>query len=173
MNTAVIETRDADVMKANSLAGKYLSFVLGKEEYGIEILTVREIISVIEITTIPEVPHFVKGVINLRGSVIPVVDLRLKFGMPEKEYDKETCTIVVNLHDNFMGIIVDTVSEVLDIVEDQIDPPPSFGAAINTDFIHGMGKVKEKVVILLDISNVLSAEAAEIIQTAGATQPKT
>lgn len=159
-------------MQVKSRAGKYLSFVLGEEEYGIEILTVREIISVIEITTIPGMPHFIKGVINLRGNVIPVIDLRLKFGMPEKEYDKETCTIVVNMHDHFMGIIVDTVSEVLNIVEDQIDPPPSLGATINTDFIYGMGKVKEKVVILLDISNVLSAEAAEIIQAASAAQPK-
>jgi purine-binding chemotaxis protein CheW len=135
---------------------KYLTFILGEEEYGIEILKVREIIGVIEIVALPNAPSYIKGVVNLRGSVIPVVDLRLKFNMPEKEYNKETCIIVVNMLYRHIGIIVDTVSEVLDIQEDDIDDPPSFGASIEANFIHGMGKVGDRVKILLDIDNVLN-----------------
>lgn len=141
-----------------NLEGKYLSFILGDEEYAIEILTVREIISFIEITAIPNVPGYIKGVVNLRGKVIAVIDLRLKFGLPEKEYDKSTCTIVVSHKDRFIGIIVDTVSEVLEIRNEEIDPPPGFGTSMNTDFILGMGKVKDMVVILLDICKVLESE---------------
>lgn len=147
------------------LEGKYLSFILGDEEYAIEILTVREIISVIDITAIPNVPDYIKGVINLRGKVIAVIDLRLKFGMPEKEYDKSTCTIVVSYGDRFMGIIVDTVSEVLEVHDQDIDPPPSFGSLVSTDFILGMGKVKDMVVILLDICKVLESEDLKMIQS--------
>ncbi len=143
--------------------GKYLTFVLGHEEYGLEILKVREIISVMEITEVPQVPPFIKGVINLRGKVIPVIDLRLKFGMPAIEYTRETCIIVVNVHDLLLGIVVDTVAEVLDIIEKDIDPPPTFGSSIKTDFILGMGKVKGKVKILLDIDKVLSAEELEAV----------
>lgn len=165
MDTAEVVKSLANTADMKSKEGKYLSFILGDEEYGIEILTVREIISVIEITSIPNVPAFVKGVINLRGAVIPVIDLRLKFGMPEKEYGKETCTIVVNLGSQFIGIIVDTVSEVLDIHENEIDAPPSFGGSAQTDFILGMGKVKEKVVILLDIGKILLSEQIAAIQS--------
>lgn len=163
-NTNVVDAAVLEPQKSQSKAGKYLSFILGDEEYGIEILAVREIITVIEITTVPQVPHYVKGVINLRGSVIPVIDLRLKFDMPEKEYDKETCTIVVKLGNHFMGIIVDTVSEVLDIHDEQMDNPPSFGSSVDTDFILGMGKIKEKVVILLDIEKVLQNDRLAELQ---------
>jgi purine-binding chemotaxis protein CheW len=143
--------------------GKYLTFVLGHEEYGLEILKVREIISVMEITEVPQVPAFIKGVINLRGKVIPIIDLRLKFGMSAIEYTRETCIIVVNVHDLLLGIVVDTVAEVLDIIEKDIDPAPTFGSAIKTDFILGMGKVKGKVKILLDIDKVLSSEELEVV----------
>ena len=139
-----------------SLEGKYLTFVLNKEEYGLEILKVREIIGVMDITPVPQTPPFVKGIINLRGKVIPVVDLRLKFTMPEIEYTKETCIIVVDLVSRLMGIIVDTVSEVLDITAKDIEPTPSLGSDIKTDFILGMGKIKGKVKILLDINRVLT-----------------
>ena len=140
--------------------GKYLTFFLGEEEYGVEILTVREIISVLEITALPTMPDYVKGVINLRGSVIPVIDLREKFGMPHKEYDDETCTIVVNLNDYYIGIIVDRVSEVMDINGEEIDPPPKFGTSVHTEFMTGIGKTKERVVVLLDIEKVLTEEKA-------------
>jgi purine-binding chemotaxis protein CheW len=145
---------------------KYLTFVLGHEEYGLEILKVREIISVMEITQVPHVPPYIKGVINLRGKVIPVMDLRLKFGMEPLEYNRETCIIVINMGGVVLGIVVDTVAEVLDIHETDIDPPPSFGTAVRTDFILGMGKVKGKVKILLDIEKVLSAEEMEAVAAA-------
>ena len=139
-----------------SLSGKYLTFVLGKEEYGLEILIVREIIGIMDITQVPQTPSFVTGVINLRGKVIPVINLRLKFGMEEEEYTKETCIIVVEAGSVLIGIIVDTVSEVIDITDNDIEPTPSFGSNIKSDFILGMGKVKDQVKILLDIGKVLS-----------------
>ncbi len=138
--------------------GKYLTFVLGDEEYGLEILRVREILGMLPITAVPRTPPFVKGVINLRGKVIPVVDLRLKFGMPEIEHSQETCVVVVEVGEVQMGIIVDTVQEVLDITEDMVEDAPSFGTKVDTDFILGMGKVNNKVKILLDIEKVLSSE---------------
>jgi purine-binding chemotaxis protein CheW len=151
--------------KANGREGKYLTFVLGGEEYGLEILKVREIIGLMEITSVPQTPVFIKGVINLRGKVIPVIDLRLKFGMEEAEPTEETCIIVVDIGGAMIGILVDTVSEVLHVMADQIEPAPSFGGSIDTGFILGMGKIKGKVKILLDIDSVLSAE--ELTRAAG------
>jgi len=121
-------------------AGKYLTFALAEEEYGLEILKVREIISMSEITSVPKTPEFVKGVINLRGKVIPVIDLRLKFTMEEVPYTDETCIIVVDVDGIEMGIIVDHVSEVLDIASGDIEDAPEFGASVDIDFILGMGK---------------------------------
>jgi len=154
--TAPVETTNH--LDTSALEGKYLTFVLNNEEYGLEILKVREIIGLMEITPVPQTPPFIKGIINLRGKVIPVMDLRLKFGMPETEYTKETCIIVVNIDNRLMGIIVDTVSEVLDINAKDIEPAPSLGSSIKTDFILGMGKIKGKVKILLDIDRVMSIE---------------
>ena len=139
-------------------AGKYLTFSLAGEEYGLEILKVREIIGMMGITAIPRTPPFIKGVINLRGKVIPVVDLRLKFGLAEGQRTDETCTIVVDVGSVEMGIIVDKVSEVLDIAKEDIEDTPSFGTSVDTEFILGMGKAKGKVTILLDINRVLSTE---------------
>ncbi|KKL28772.1 hypothetical protein LCGC14_2371790 [marine sediment metagenome] len=143
--------------------GKYLTFALGPEEYGLEILKVREIIGIMDIAEVPRTPDFVKGVINLRGKVIPVIDLRLKFQMETIEQTEETCIIVVDVDGVEMGIIVDKVSEVLDIAGEEIEEPPSFGANVDTDFILGMGKAQERVTILLDIGKVLSSmEVAEL-----------
>ena len=139
--------------------GKYLTFSLAREEYGLEILKVREIIGIMDITAVPQMPPHVKGVVNLRGKVIPVVDLRLKFGMESAEYTEATCIIVVDVG-TLVGIIVDTVQEVLDIESAQIDPPPPLGASVDTTFILGMGKVREEVKILLDINKVLNEEKA-------------
>ncbi len=139
-----------------SKAGKYLTFVLAEEEYGLEILKVREINGLMDITAVPRTPEFVKGVINLRGKVIPVMDLRLKFGMEEAEHTEETCIIVVQVGQIEMGIIVDKVSEVLDIAGGQIEDAPEFGAHVQTDFILGMGKADSRVIILLDIDKVLT-----------------
>ena len=155
-------------------AGKYLTFKLGVEEYGLEILKVQEIIKMMDITRVPRTPPFVRGVINLRGKVIPVVDLRLKFCMESRENTEKTCVIVVQVaHANAasgvitMGTIVDEVSEVLDINSEQIEPAPEFGTSVNTDFILGMGKVAKKVVMLLDIDKVLSSgELASVAKVA-------
>lgn len=149
---------------ASAHEGKYLTFVLGKEEYGLEILQVREIIGLMHITLIPRVPSYMKGVINLRGKIIPVIDLRLKFGMECHAYTSETCVIVLNLNEMLMGIIVDKVSEVIDITRDHIEQSPRLGVDINTDFITGMGKVGNKVVILLDIEKVLNEDRALVQQ---------
>ena len=139
-------------------AGKYLTFSLADEEYGLEILKVREIIGLMAITAVPGTPHFVKGVVNLRGKVIPVVDLRLKFGLAEKQRTEETCIIVVNVGTVETGIIVDKVSEVLDVAGEDIEDTPSFGAKFNTDYILGMAKMGKGVKLLLDIDRVLSSE---------------
>ena len=136
---------------------KYLTFTLGDEEYGLEILKVREIIGLMEITNVPRMPNFVRGVINLRGKVIPVIDLRQKFGMERADNTKETCIIVVDLDGLLMGIVVDKVSEVLDIQEQDIEETPTFGVSVDTEFIMGIGKAKGKIVIVLDIRRVLTA----------------
>jgi purine-binding chemotaxis protein CheW len=137
---------------------KYLTFALEQETYALEILMVREIIGLMEITKVPRMPDFVRGVINLRGKVIPVIDLRCKFGMETVEETKETCIIVVDLNDMLMGIVVDRVSEVLDIPKEEIEDTPSFGVTVTTEFILGIGKVKGKVIIILDIRAVLTSE---------------
>ena len=149
-------------------AGKYLTFYLAEEEYGLEILKVREIIGTMDITAVPRTPQFVKGVINLRGKVIPVVDLRLKVGMAEAERTDQTCIIVVDIGEVEMGIIVDRVSEVLNIAGHDIEDAPSFGAQVETDFILGLGKVNEKVTILLDISKLLSHSDVVAVQQSDA-----
>ena len=116
-----------------------------------------------DITTVPQTPEYMKGVINLRGKVIPVIDLRLKFGMPEEEHTQETCVIVVEVNNTSLGIIVDSVSEVSDINGGEIEDAPSFGQGIDTSFIMALGKVKDKIIILLDIEAVLSSEELEMV----------
>jgi purine-binding chemotaxis protein CheW len=142
--------------------GKYLTFALGREEYGLEILKVREIIGYMDITVVPRTPPHVKGVINLRGQVISVVDLRAKFGMNEADRTEQTCIVVVDISRDGrrinIGIIVDRVSEVLNIAEENTEDAPEFGAGIDTSFIRGMGKIGNTVKILLDIDKVLNAE---------------
>ena len=150
-------------------AGKYLTFGLAEEEYGLEILRVREIIGMMEITAVPRTPAYVKGVINLRGKVIPVVDLRLKVGMAAEERTDQTCIIVVNIGEVEMGIIVDQVREVINISAENIEEPPSFGDQVDTEFILGMGKSETKVTILLDISKLLSkSDIADLTSAADA-----
>jgi purine-binding chemotaxis protein CheW len=142
---------------------KFLTFCLGKEEYGVDILAVREIIGVIDVTPLPQTPDYVNGIINLRGRIIPVLDLRTRFRLPTVEHTAHTCIIVLEVGDGDtderyqMGVIVDTVSEVLDIPDDAIEPAPDFGCSVHTDFVKGVGKVKDRVIILLDIEKVLAA----------------
>ena len=137
--------------------GKFLTFKLKDEEYGLEILKVREILGLMDITSVPQTPDYVMGVVNLRGQVIPVIDLRLKFGMARSDYDKRTCIIVVDVEGVMMGIVVDTVSEVMNIESGNIEETPSFGTKLNTEYIMGMGKVEGKVKILLDIGKVVTS----------------
>jgi purine-binding chemotaxis protein CheW len=164
---------------AAATAGKYLTFALGAEEYGLEILKVREIIGMMEITAVPRSPAYVKGVINLRGQVISVADLRAKFGMEAVARTEQTCVIVVEIAAGngrklSMGIIVDHVSEVLDVAAGSIEPAPDFGAAVDTAFILGMGKIGKGVKILLDIDKVLTGEErAHLAEVAeAAAQPE-
>ncbi|MFQ5536321.1 MAG: chemotaxis protein CheW [Gemmatimonadota bacterium] len=144
--------------EVESRGGKYLSFFLDDEEYGIEILRIREIIGLLPVTVVPRTPDFVRGVVNLRGKVIPVVDLRVKFGMDPVPETEETCIIVVQSQENLMGVMVDKVSEVLDINGEEIVDAPSLGHDVNTDYILGIGKSEGGIKLLLDIEKALMTE---------------
>lgn len=150
--------------------GKYLTFTLADEEYGIGILKIKEIIGMMPFTAVPQTPHYVKGVINLRGKVIPVMDLRLRFGMEAIDYTDRTCIIVVEItgeSSNVMiGIVVDTVSEVLNIKSEDIEDTPAFGTTLDTDYILGMAKTEGGVKILLDIDKVLRADEIAMLSEA-------
>ena len=162
-----ITTMDQTIKEATIKTGKYLTFSLAQEQYGIGILKIKEIIGMMPITTVPRTPVFVRGVINLRGKVIPVIDLRLKFDMEKSDYDERTCIIVVEIDSDEMtvliGIIVDSVSEVLNIQESDIEPTPGFGSALDTDYILGMAKMDRGVKILLDIDKVLNTKEIKIL----------
>jgi len=164
------ETMDQATKAMVDKEGKYLTFTLAAEEYGIGILKVKEIIGMMPITTVPQTPEFVKGVINLRGKVIPVMDLRLRFGMEPMDYSERTCIIVVEIEGAsgtvFIGIVVDAVSEVLNIKGDSIEETPTFGTKLNTDYILGMAKMEGGVKILLDIDRVLSTEEVAVLAKA-------
>jgi purine-binding chemotaxis protein CheW len=148
----------ATVQRTGKRAGKYLTFFLAREEYGLEILKVHEIMGVMPITRVPRTPSFVRGVINLRGKVIPIVDLRAKFGMEEAAASAENCIIVVQVHGAQTGVMVDRVSEVSDIADAQIEDAPSFGSDVQTDFLLGIAKSTDRVRLLLDIERVLSTK---------------
>lgn len=139
---------------------RYLTFHLGREDYGIEIQYVIEIIVMHKITEVPDTPRYIKGVINLRGSVIPVMDVREKFGLESRDYDERTCIVVVNYNEVIVGLIVDTVSEVLDIPENLIDPPPRAHSDKKNNYLKGMGKIGDQVKILLNIQKILHLEEA-------------
>jgi purine-binding chemotaxis protein CheW len=153
---------EAEARHTSGLGGKYLTFTLGNEEYGVPVLKVREIIKVMDITQVPQVPEHVLGVINLRGKVIPVIDLRRKFGFPSLEYTERTCIIVADVDlapvRVMMGIVVDSVSEVLNVTESEIDETPDFGGQNTTDYLLGLAKVKGTVKILLDLDRVLGSD---------------
>lgn len=142
--------------------GKFLTFVLGKEHYGLEIRYVTEIIGIQKITPVPDLPDYVKGVINLRGKVIPVMDVRLRFRMPARDYDERTCIIVIEAKKTTVGLIVDTVSEVLEIPADKIEAAHQFHKGYGNQFMKGMGKVGDEVKILLDASALLFKDAEHL-----------
>jgi purine-binding chemotaxis protein CheW len=145
--------------------GKFLTFTLDGEEYAVSIHKVKEIIGMMPITIVPRTPIFLKGVMNLRGKMIPIVDLRLKFGMEELEYTDRTCVIIVEVGAStgpvLVGLVVDAVSEVLHIKEEEIEEPPAFGGKFQTDHILGLAKTGGQVKILLDMDKVLDPDAAE------------
>lgn len=157
-------------MSSETKSGKYLTFQLADEDYGIALLQIKEIIGMMPITAVPRTPAFVKGVINLRGQVIPVTDLRLKFGMNESGYTDRTCIIVVEVQGEAatvqVGVVVDAVSEVLQISEDDIEATPSFGAKVDTEYILGMANMDEGVKILLDIDRVMTASDVALLEQA-------
>jgi purine-binding chemotaxis protein CheW len=161
------ETMKQAIKEITIETGKYLTFTLAEEEYGVGILKVKEIIGMMPITSVPQTPAFVKGVINLRGKVIPVVDLRLKFSLESIPYSERTCIIVVEIdsesHTILIGIVVDSVSEVLNIKGEDIENTPTFGTTLNTDYILGMAKTEGRVKLLLDIDRVLSTEEIQIL----------
>jgi purine-binding chemotaxis protein CheW len=162
MQSALATVENTTAVATDTRAGKYLVFQLGREEFGIRVLKVREIMGIQDITAVPQTPCYVKGVINLRGKVIPVVDLRLKFGLAEIEYTQRTCIIVVQLQGEAnsmpMGIVVDGVDEVLNLAAADIEDTPEFGQGMATPYLLGMAKIKGKVKILLDIDQVLTTQ---------------
>jgi purine-binding chemotaxis protein CheW len=161
-----IEVIDQAIKATENHSGKYLTFSLADEEYGIGILKVKEIIGMMQVTSVPRTPAYVKGVINLRGKVIPVMDLRLRFFMEPIDYSERTCIIVVETDTEseriLIGIVVDSVSEVLNIVAEDIEDTPAFGSELSTDYILGMAKMEGGVKILLNIDSVLNQD--ELIQ---------
>ena len=164
------KTMDQAVKAISDKEGKYLTFTLANEEYGISILKIREIIGMMPITSVPRTPEFVKGVINLRGKVIPVMDLRLKFGMDAIDYTDRTCIIVVEILSQAgtvqIGTVVDSVSEVLNVGGNDIEETPSFGTKLDTEYILGMAKMEGGVKILLDIDKVLNDEEIAALEKA-------
>ena len=170
--TATVSDNKATAGQATDhRSGKYLAFHLGNEEFGIQVMKVREIMGVQDITAVPHTPHHTKGVINLRGKVIPVIDLRLKFGLEEAPYTQRTCIIVVQVKGDHaptlqMGIVVDGVSEVLNLTAADVEDTPDFGTGVETRGLLGMAKLKGKVKILLDIDHVLTAHDLSTLQAA-------
>ena len=142
---------------------KYLTFHLAGEDYGLDIFFVTEIIGIQKITDVPDMPDFIKGVINLRGKVIPVMDVRIKFNLEPREYDERTCIVVVDINNTAVGLVVDEVSEVADIPESQVEPPPNTGKGTSSRYLKGMGKIDDEVKILLNVDKLLFDEELEQI----------
>ncbi len=157
-NTAAVETVLGTEENEDTQKDKYLTFHLAGEDYGIEIRYVIEIIGIQKITEVPDMPPFIRGVINLRGKVIPVMDVRARFSIEDRAYDDRTCIIVVNIEGTEVGLVVDEVSEVADIPEKNVEPPPRTGKSTGSRYIQGMGKIGEEVKILLDVQKLLFDE---------------
>lgn len=149
---------------------QYLTFTLGKEEYGVPILAVQEIKGYVAATPIPHTPAYINGVMDLRGIIMPVLDLRVKFGMPSAEYDQFTVIIVVKVKSKMLGLVVDAVSDVLSVKSEEIQATPEFGAQVDTRFIQGLAKAGEKLVVLLDLERVLSEEEFSAVSAVAAVE---
>ncbi len=155
-------------VEEDTLQGKYLTFQLGEEDFGLEIRYVTEIIGVQSITQVPDMPEFIRGVINLRGKVIPVMDVRTRFHLPARAYDERTCIVVVDVSGSSMGLVVDEVNEVSDIANDQIEPPPRVVKGQASRYIQGMGKIGDAVKILLNVDKLLYEEELAQLETVSA-----
>jgi purine-binding chemotaxis protein CheW len=153
----VATVKDNQPHQTDSRAGKYLTFFLDTEEYGVEILKVQEIIGRLPITPVPLTSKYIRGVINLRGKIHPIMDLKIKFGMDETQITEETCIIVIKTASMMMGVLVDKVSEVVNVKADDIEDTPSFGADVNPEYLLGVGKIGGQVRLLLDIEKVITA----------------
>ncbi len=166
---AIKKTEIAEVQVARAKAGKYITFTLAGEDYGLFILSVKEIIGMMSITRVPRTPDFVRGVINLRGKVHPVIDLRKRFGLEQRDDDARTPIIIVEIShkggSQYLGIVVDSVSEVVNLEESMIEDTPAFGVELDTDFILGIAKVSNKVVTLLDIDKILTSRQLVMLQS--------
>jgi len=158
------ESQVETVAMEDTMQNKYLTFRIGEEDYAFEIHYVTEIIGIQSITVLPDLPPFIKGVINLRGKVIPVIDIRLRFGMAERAYDERTCIVVVKLHDMTVGLLVDLVKEVVDILEEQIDPPPAVSKNYEARFVKGLGKMDREVKIIVNMDTLLKDDETSLIE---------
>jgi purine-binding chemotaxis protein CheW len=168
------ETLQESASSVRSLAGKYLTFVLGRESFGIAVLKIREIIRLVEITSIPRMPDYVKGVVNLRGKIIPVIDLRIRFGLANAEATENTCIIVVQVSlpsgtQTQMGFVVDGVEEVIQIAQQEIEETPDFGSELEVDYLLGMAKIRGAVKTLLDIDRVVAADTIDHLHNSNPT----
>jgi len=155
---------------SNIITNKYLTFVLATEEYAVDILRVQEIKGWSKVTPIPNTPSYICGVINLRGTIVPVIDLRLRFNLEHQEYGTMTVIVVVkvlsqNSKERIMGVVVDAVSDVYDVTENELKPPPDFGSVISTEFVKGLATVEEKMVIVLDVDKLLNSQELSIIDS--------
>lgn len=162
--TATLSAEATAGLGLSTDGNQFLSFTLGEEHYGVDILRIQEIKGYTAVTRIPNTPGFIKGVLNLRGTIVPIVNLRSKFGMPEVEPTMFTVIVVVVVRDRIMGVIVDAVSDVLDIAAKDIQPPPQFGTNVDVSFLSGIGKCGDKLVSLLNIDQVLTDDETEAIQ---------
>ncbi|MFA5340358.1 MAG: chemotaxis protein CheW [Clostridia bacterium] len=151
-------------MNENSSRDMYLTFKIEEEEYGFDISSVTEIVGMQPVTPIPEAANYIKGIINLRGRIIPVIDLRLKFGKPEKEYNERTCIIVISYGDMTIGFIVDNVSEVITLKEDQLVPLPSYGKDLTSNYVKTIGKADNGIKLLLDCNRIIRSDELNIIE---------
>jgi len=160
-------TEEIDIDLSEITSDQHLTFVLSDEEFAIPVMTIKEIIEYGHLTNVPMVPDFIQGVVNLRGNVVPVISLSSKFGLDVKAIDKRTCIIIMDAQIDgeavVMGVVVDKVLQVIEIPENNIEPPPTLGATIRTDFIKGMGKLDDNFIIILDIVQVLSAEEIALV----------
>ncbi len=152
-----------EVRKKDAELLQLVTFSIGGEEFGVEILTVQEIIRMLEITRVPKAPDFVEGVINLRGKVIPIIDLRKRFGLDSKSHDKNTRIVVIEINKMIVGFVVDSVSEVLRIPADTVEPPPPVVAGLDSEYISGVGKLEDRLLILLDLDRLLSREEKHVL----------